>query len=329
METSLDLSRWREKPKGLAYRRGTIVFAGLKELFATRLFRFLLVVAWLAGVMIAAVGFLFSQSVADGGLLESLASHLGPRVEAMVSALDALVLLYPDIVVHTLFTCIFWAHSFLGLTLSLVALTIIVPRLITRDRASNALVVYLSRPLTSADYLLGKLGTIAGVLVLMWTGPLVAGWVLSMLLSPNGDFVVYSFVPLLNALLFNVISLVALASIALGVSALSRSSRAATIVWIGLWIIVGTVANTPHAPDWIHRASFTHDLAQVRQSVFRLDEALAQAGTDLPLLDQRFAQNLAAAGVREEPVDFAGSLFGLGAFCVASSLVFFRKLRPE
>jgi ABC-type transport system involved in multi-copper enzyme maturation permease subunit len=329
METALDLSRWREKPKGVGYRRRTIVLAGLKELYATRLFRLLLGVAWAAGALIAALGFLFSQSVADGGMLQSLAAHISPRAEAMVTALDAFVLLYPDIIIHTLFTAIFWAHSFLGLTLSLLALTVIVPRLITRDRASNALVVYLSRPLTSADYLLGRLGTIAGVLVLMWTGPLVAGWMLSMLLSPNGDFIVYSFLPLLNALLFNAISLVALASIALGVSALCRSSRTAIILWIGLWIIVGAVARTPHAPDWIHRASFSHDLAEVRQSVFKLDDALTQAGNDLPLLDQRFAKSLTDAGTREEPVDFYGSLAGLGVLCVASSLVFFRKLRPE
>jgi len=42
METNLDLSRWREKPKGVDYRRWTIVSTGLRQMLANRLFRILL-----------------------------------------------------------------------------------------------------------------------------------------------------------------------------------------------------------------------------------------------------------------------------------------------
>ena len=42
--------------------------------------------------------------------------------------------------------------------------------------------------LTPADYLLGKLGTIAGVMVILWTGPLVFGWLLSLLLASDRRF---------------------------------------------------------------------------------------------------------------------------------------------
>jgi ABC-2 type transport system permease protein len=327
--TSLDLSRWREKPRGLDYRRRTIVIAGLKELWTTKLFKFLLSAAWFGGLMIAVAGFTFSQSIATGGWLETYATNFGPRAEAVVSAFGAFVLLYPDICIHGLFTLIFWLHSYLGLFLSLVALTVIVPRLITRDRASNALIVYLSRPLTSLDYLLGKLGIIVSVLLLLWTGPLVAGWLVSMLLAPDRDFIVYSFTPLLRALAFNGISLVALAAIALGVSAIGRSSRITTIFWIGLWLILGAVAKPPHAPDWMKRASFSHDLSVVRQEVFRLDSALADAGAQLPLISQQFTRTLAEGGKAAEPVDFSGAISSLAAFAVLSSVVFLRKLRPE
>ncbi|MCX6951241.1 MAG: hypothetical protein NTV51_03515 [Verrucomicrobia bacterium] len=190
MEPTLDLSRWREQPRGVGYRRWTIVSAGLRQLLGTRLFRFMLSVAWSAGVMIATIGFLFSQSVATGGWLESLAVYLGPRAEAVVSVLGACVVMFPDLCIGGLFTLVFWGHSYLGLWLSLVALTVMVPGLLARDRATNALTVYLSRPLTSADYLLGKLGTITGVLLLMWTGPLIFGWLLSMVFASDTDFIV-------------------------------------------------------------------------------------------------------------------------------------------
>ena len=329
MDSSLDLSRWREVPRGVAYRRWSIVSTGLRQLLRTRFFKILLSAAWCGGFMIAVGGFVFSQSLADGGWLQNLATRLGPRAEAVFTVVTGLVAMFPDVVVHGVFTLIFWLHSFLGLWLSLLALTVVVPQLITRDRGSNALIVYLARPLTSTDYLLGKLGIIVGVLALMWTGPLIFGWLLSMLFATDRDFIVYSFSPLLRALAFNGLSLVVLASLALGVSALGRNSRLTTVVWMGLWLMLGVMSSPPHAPDWFKRASFTHDLSEVRQEFFRLDTALSEAAAQLPLLDQRFVNNLAAAGKRAEATDFDGALLGLGIFVVASSFVFFRKLRPE
>ena len=45
METNLDLSRWREAPKGVDYRRWTIVSTGLRQMLANSLFRWLLYIA--------------------------------------------------------------------------------------------------------------------------------------------------------------------------------------------------------------------------------------------------------------------------------------------
>jgi ABC-2 type transport system permease protein len=329
METNLDLSRWREAPKGVDYRRWTIVSTGLRQMLANRVFRGLLFLAWTAGVLIAGFGFAFTQSVASGGWLESAAANFGPRAEAVVAALGALVTLYPDICIHGLFTVVFWLHSYLGLTLSLVALTMMVPHLVARDRASNALTIYLSRPLTSADYLLGKLGIIISVLLLLWTGPLVLGWLLSMLLAPDREFIAYSFSPLLRALGFNAIALVVLATISLGVSALNRSSRITTVLWIGLWLVAWFVASLPETPAWLRRASFSHDLGEVRQTVFQLDTALTDAGAKLPFLPQHFADKLKQDGKDAQASDVGGALAGLGVLTVLSSAVFLRKLRPE
>jgi hypothetical protein len=325
----LDLSRCREKPRGVAYRRWVIASTGLRQLFGTRFFRTLLVFAWSAGVMMAAVAFLFSQTVATGGWLEQGAEMLGVRAQAVASAVGALVLLYPDICVNGLFTLVLWLQSYLGLGLCLIALTVLVPRLVARDRASNALIIYLARPLTTVDYLLGKLGIIAGVLVLLWTGPLLFGWGLSMLFAPNSDFFVYSLSPMFRALLFSGISLVVLAAIALGVSALNRSSRNTILLWIFLWIIVGAMAAGRRAPEWLQRASFTHNLSEVRKSVLRLDEAFIAAGSKLPLMNEKLSRGLTRGGQQAASKDLPGTLQALGLFVVLSSVVFLRKLRSE
>lgn len=329
MDTTLDLSRWRETPRGIAYRRWSIVATGVRLLLRMRFFKIIVGAGWAAGAGIAAFGFLFSQSVSTGGWLETLASHASARLQALVTVLGGFMTLYPDICVGGTFTLVFWAHSIVALILTLVALTVVLPRLVTRDRASNALTIYLSRPLTTVDYLLGKLGVIVATILLVWTGPLLVGWLLTMLFATNRDFVVYSLAPLSRALLFNGIALAALAAIALGVSAISRTSRATMSLWIGLWLLCGAFAAPPHAPDWLRRASFSHDLNEVRQRVLRLDTALTSAAQNLPLLDQQFAANLARAGERAQPADFNGAVGALGVFVLLSSFVFARKLRPE
>lgn len=329
MEASLDLSRWRGTPRGVTYRRWVIASAGVRQLLQLRFFKILLAVAWVGGALIALLGFAFAQTVADGGWLETLAASISPRMQAVASVVGAFILLYPDVCIGGFYTLVFWLHSFVGVWLSLAALTILLPRLITRDRATNALTVYLARPLTSADYLLGKLGTIVGVLAVVWTGPLVFGWLLSLITVPNLDFVVHSFRPLLNALLFHAIALVALAAIALGVSAITRTSRNTIIVWIGLWVVLGFLTLERGAPLWLQRASFTRNFTEVRSGILRPDQALITASEDLPITNRQFADSLQRAGNRTQATDFNGALFALGGFVLLSSFVFLRRLRPE
>lgn len=329
METSFELSRWQEKPKGLPYRRWVIVSTGLRQVLRLRTFRILLFLGWLAGALIAAAGFVFSQSVASGGWLESLATNFGPRAESVVGAFTAVVLLYPDVVVHGLFTMIFGLQSFIALWLCLVGLTALIPRLVTQDRASNALTIYLARPLTSADYLIGKLGVIVGLVLALWTAPLVSGWLLSMLLSPNRDFLVHSLQPLGNALLFNAIALFSLAAIALGVSAVSRSSRNTIILWIALWVVGGAVAASPDNPAWLRHASFSRNLVEIRKSIFRFDTVLTRAAGELPLFNRELTTNLHEAAEKSSTSNSRGAAVGLGVLVLLSSGIFFRKLRPE
>jgi len=329
MEKSLDLSRWNEKPLGVPYRRWTITSLGLRQLVKTKLFRLFLMIGWASGLLIAITAFVFSQAVANGGWLESYAAELGPRVGAIASAIGALILLYPDVCVGGLFTLMFWLQSTVALTLCLFAMTMIIPGLVTRDRNSNALTIYLSRPITSVDYLIGKFGTILGVLLLLWTGPLVVGWAASMLLSPSRDFFVHSFGPITHALYFNLIALFALAPLALGVSAVARSSRGTVLLWLGLWLIMGFVARGPHTPSWLKHASITYNLEQVQRAVFQPGEALRKAAQDLPLLNRDVSRNLDRIGSKIESGDAPSAYVGLTLLAGLSCVVFLRKLRAE
>jgi hypothetical protein len=277
----------------------------------------------------AALAFAFSQTVVSGGWLEQGAAALGVRAQAVASAMGALVLMYPDICVSGVFAAIFWLQSYVGLGLCLIALTVLVLRLVARDRASNALIIYLSRPLTSVDYLLGKLGIIAGLLALLWTGPMLFGWALSMLFAPNSDFFVYSISPLLRALFFNGISLVVLASVALGISALTRSSKTTILIWVFMWILMWAAGGSENGPEWLQRSSIMLNIGEVQAGVLRVDVAFTDAAKKLPLLDPRFVRKLERTGQEVAGTNLSGALKALGLFVVLSSVVFLRKLRPE
>lgn len=330
METALDLRRWKEKPAGVNHRRWVIISTGLRQLLRMRLFQVLLFLAWTAGLLMAAAGFAFTQSLASGGWLENWAAQLGARPHAVVSAFCSMVLLYPDIVVHGLFSLVFWWHSIVGLGLSLIGLSMVIPRLIARDRASNALTIYLSRPLTSLDYLLGKLGIIVGILLLLWTGPLLFGWALSMAFAPDTEFFTYSLTPLLRAGLFNLIALITLASVAFAVSSLAKTNRAVMGLWLGIWLGAGMIASIPTTPSVVRSLSFSRDLQDIRQDLFKLDEILIKAGQTLPLSDRNMAKNMQDIGQKFSQFKTPNSPYaGLAILVIASSFVFTRRLRPE
>lgn len=329
MENTLDLSRWKERPCGLLYRWWTIISYGLQQELRTRLFRLILSTAWVWGLCIAVLGFVFSQSFSGSNWIQSMASYFGPRVQASATAANALVLLFPELWIGGFFNLLLMAHSFLALFLSLIALTALTPRLLSQDRASNALILYLSRPLTSTDYLIGKFGIIVGVLTLIWTGPLLVGWLLSVAFAPDPDFFTYSLSPVLKALSFNGIALFSLAPIALGVSSITRSSRSTIMLWIGLWLIVGAFGKSSHAPRWMQRASFSRNLSEVREGLFRADQTLTDAAANIPFAPEAFTQKLKQLGISNKTTDFQGALLSLGLMSLISSCIFFRKLRTE
>lgn len=329
MEPAFELTRWDEKPLGIAHRRWAITSTGLRQLFRLRFFRILVYLAWLAGIVTATAGFLFSQSIATGGWLETTAATFGPRAEAIASAFTAMVLLYPDIVVHGLYSFLFLLLSRTTLFLSLVAMTIVVPRLVTRDRASNALTIYLSRPLTSFDYLIGKFGIVVGVLLVIWTGPLLLAWLLGVLFAPDTVFISHSMLPLGRALLFNLIGLVVIAAIAFCISSLAKTATRTVLMWIGAWILVGMIAQFPGIPGWFRHVSFTYGLEHAEIALFKLEEIVTRAAGVIPIYGDDVRRAVDIFNQHAQLPSLGSSLTGLAILVGLSSLIFFRRFRPE
>jgi ABC-2 type transport system permease protein len=143
--------------------------------------------------------------------------------------------------------------------------------LIANDLRTGAILVYLSRPLTRRDYVLGKLGVILGLNLAVTLVPGLLLYAISLALAP--DLFMYwnlAWIPLAVVAHSLLISL-AMSLLTLAVSALSRSARVAGLalagVVVGLEIVRAVLAVITDRPE-AHALSIQNDLRIVGNLIF-------------------------------------------------------------
>ena len=113
--------------------------------------------------------------------------------------------------------------------------------LIASDRQANALQLYLSKPITRHDYILGKLATLAAFLIAVTWVPAMMLLMLQVLFSGSLEFV-STHPRLVPAITITSALQVALASMMmLALSSLSRSRRFAAMLYALVTIFAGTI----------------------------------------------------------------------------------------
>ena len=112
---------------------------------------------------------------------------------------------------------------------------------IAADNRTNALMVYLSKPLTKGDYLLGKW---LGVFLIMFGASVVPAFGLYMyaLMSDGIDFLKQDPFLLLKVACASVIPAALFTSLQLGLSAWSKTPRIAGAVFAGIYVASGWIA---------------------------------------------------------------------------------------
>jgi ABC-2 type transport system permease protein len=107
--------------------------------------------------------------------------------------------------------------------------------LVANDLRTGAILVYLSRPLTRRDYVLGKLGVLLSLNLAVTLVPGLLLHLVALGLVPD-QFAKWSLLWIPPAIVLQslLISLV-VALLALAISALSRSARVAGLAFVGLW----------------------------------------------------------------------------------------------
>ena len=145
--------------------------------------------------------------------------------------------------------------------------------LIANDRRANALQIYLSKPLTRAEYVFGKLGILMTFLLFITWVPAVLLLVVQIVFAGNFTFFrenVYLF-PAITLYAFLEVALISTAMLAL--SSLSKSSRYVGILYSALLFFTQALYGVMFLVAGGSRVSwmsFSANLAQVGNVIFRL-----------------------------------------------------------
>lgn len=152
--------------------------------------------------------------------------------------------------------------------------------LIANDLRTGAILVYLSRPLTRRDYVLGKLAALMGLNYSATLAPALLLYVTAVGLAP-GVFLKWelAWIAPMIVLYATLICLV-LSLIALAISALSRTARVAGLAFagsmVGLEIVRGVVVGILDSP-LAQVVSVRNDLRLVGNALFGIADSAALA----------------------------------------------------
>jgi len=178
------------------------------------------------------------------------------------------------------------------------------PELISLDLRVRALQIYFSRPLTRADYLLGKLMVIGVFVAMVTLVPGVLLYLVGVVLEKSIHVVAETYTVFLAVLGAYVLITLVAGAVVLACSSLSRRSGYVVVLWVML-IILGEVAHglvgDAMAQSWSHLLSLRANVAQVLSRLFNV--------------------------APEYKFDWAASLFVLGVVFLAAVGVLFTRLQ--
>jgi ABC-2 type transport system permease protein len=226
-------------PRGRAW--SVITRAGLRTMLAKRMFLGLLLVAWFP-FFVRAV-----QIYAAANMPQ--AAFLRPTAETFRQFLDQ----------QSIF--VFFVTVYVG------------AGLIANDRRANALQIYLSKPLTRAEYVFGKLAILIAFLLAVTWAPAMVLLLVQIAFAGNFTFLQNNLFLFPAITVFAAVQVITVASTMLALSSLSKSARYVAILYAMVLFFTSAIYGVLRAVtrsssfSWI---SLSADLEQVGNIIFRM-----------------------------------------------------------
>jgi ABC-2 type transport system permease protein len=321
---------WDGVHLGLWQRRLVIANNGLTRCLQTKGLPQLVVVCWVAALAMAAILFCVGQLLVADSIVVQWAGNLNPQLQMFVRLLTTWLEQHPEISVRTTQNVLLHYFSIYLMPVSIFVLGIAMPLLITRDLASNAIIIYSSKAVSRGDYLLGKFFTAFGLMTLTWLGPVCAAWFMGNLLAPDWRFFWHSRVALGHVLIYGLSSMTILSVLALGVSAMSTKEKATPGFWFMWWIIGGVIAPiASHTRPWLRHLSFSYNLDQIALAVFRPAQDLKTAQDNIPLLGDLLRNIRPDTMAALTSPAIWGALLALVLMLGLAAFIIGRRVKPE
>jgi len=281
---------WTGQSTSLWQRRLTITRTGLRLCWQSRLLKVVFAIAWVSALGLMAFYFFVGQLLTpDSSVVGMITENLGKRAQTIVNGLSAWILLYPEVSVDGLYRVVFSIAGSLYGILGFFAVALFVPKLISHDLSSNAILIYNSKALTRFDYLIGKFGIAFTLIGLVCLAPLVAVWCVGNLLSPDWRFFYHGFPALLRMLTVSGIGTITLSLLALAISSLVKRTKSAEASWILFWIISTMIANASGKfVPWGRYLSPANCLDQISRHIYNLGGVMEDAKAMLPFFNSLF-----------------------------------------
>jgi ABC-2 type transport system permease protein len=218
-----------------------IARAGIRTMFAKRAFLGLLLLAWLP-FFVRAVQFYLATNVPQAQLL-------APTAETFRQFLDQQE------------TFVFFVTVYVG------------AGLIANDRRANALQIYLSKPLSRAEYVFGKLAILMTFLLMVTWVPAIVLLVVQIAFAGNFTFFRNNLFLFPAITVFSFVEAIMAATAMLALSSMSNSSRYVGILYAGVIFFSSAIygvlylATRSTSLSWI---SFSANISQIGNLIFRL-----------------------------------------------------------
>lgn len=225
-----------------------ITRAGIRSVLSKRIFIGIMLFAW-APFIVRAVMIYFASNITQ-------ASFLAPSAETFYEFLEQQGL------------AIFFVTIYVG------------AGLIANDRRANALQVYLSKPLTRAEYVAGKLAILFLILMSVTWLPAVLLLLVQILFAGSLTFFRQNLFLIPAITLFSLLQVLVASTAMLALSAMSKSSRFVGVMYAGLIFFTSALFNAIRGITgnsslaWL---SPTDTLEQLGQMIFRLEPSFTMS----------------------------------------------------
>lgn len=329
---------WEGFRSGIWSRRAVIAANGLRGCLRGKWLRRVLAACWGGALAQVAILFALGQLLVKDSLVARSTNNFDPQLRGFLQGLVGWLEQHPEISVRVTQDFLFYQLSGYLTVFTMLAIALAVPHLITRDLGSKAILIYSSKAITRWDYVLGKAGTVFGLIGLTWLGPVAFSWFLGNLLAPHWHFFWHSRLALLHAGLYGLCAAVVLSGLALGVSAISPREKITATAWLAIWLVgrvFSSIGNAPRevlagAPrHWLEHLSTTFNLGQLSASIFRLGDDLQLARENVPLIGNMLRHTNPHVLAAVQSPDVWGAVISLGVMlAIAAALVAWR-VKPE